>query len=192
MSNKVLLVLGVMLFMVAAYFYRENRTALVNLNLEPSDIDYQATNVQGLQTDDNGAINYRVDAERVLHYQKAQVAVLHNLQLNWRNPQSAQTVTIDAKHAQLNENNQQILLADDVTMHSRTPDGKPDITLTGQDWVGDLNRKTLYSQQPIHVEQGNNAFDAAQFSADTTTGDYTFTRVQMQFAPPNPSDTAAE
>ncbi|WP_395143809.1 LPS export ABC transporter periplasmic protein LptC [Moraxella atlantae] len=190
MSNKVLLVLGLLLFVVAAYFYHENRTALVNLNLEPSDIDYQATDVQGLQTDDNGAINYRVNAARVLHYQQAQVAALDNLQLNWRNPQNAQTVTITAKHAQLDENTQKIVLADHVTMRSHTADGKPDLTLTGQDWVGDLNRKTLSSQQPIHVEQGNNAFDAARFSADTATGDYAFERVQMQFMPPNQSPVA--
>lgn len=64
MSTRMLLILGLVCIMIAGYFYRSGDSTLVNLNLKPSDIDYQANNIKAIQTDNTGNIHYQMIRHR--------------------------------------------------------------------------------------------------------------------------------
>lgn len=185
MSTKALFVMGLIFIMVAGFFYVSNDASLTRLNLKPSDIDYQAKNVEALQTDNQGDISYRLMASNVTHYQNAKVAVLDDPNILWR-PNLAREVNLTANHAKLDEAQQIVTLAGQVTMHSKplsSTDTAQSMTLTGQDFVGDMKNKQVTSQHPVNITQGNNRFQAQDLNANMATGDYAFNRVEMTFAP---------
>lgn len=185
MSTKVLFVLSLLLIVIAGYFYASNDANLGKLNLKPSDIDYQASQVDGLQTDTNGEISYRLKAQTVTHYQNAKTAVLSQPDIVWRTANQKQ-VQLTAEQAQLDEAKQLAQLSGNVKMTSQSLDPNqvtPPITLTGQNFIGNLATKQVVSNQPIKVEQGNNQFTAKTINANADTGDYEFEQVSMTFLP---------
>ncbi|MFW2177121.1 MULTISPECIES: LPS export ABC transporter periplasmic protein LptC [unclassified Moraxella] len=183
MSTKVLMVLGLVCILVSAYFYASNDAKLTQPNLKPSDIDYQATAVKALQTNEQGQVDYQLTADKVTHYLNAKTAVMQNAQILWR-PQADRAVTLVAKNAQLDEVKQIVTLKDDVVMTSETTSSPaPKITLKGQDFIGNLSTNMVTSDQPVSVVQGQNSFESQQLTANMATGDYQFNRVSMTFMP---------
>lgn len=186
MSTKALFIMGLIFVIVAGYFYASNDASLTRLNLKPSDIDYQASDIQALQTNEQGSVSYQLNASSVTHYQNAKTAVLTQPTIAWQtNNQNKVTLTADT--AQLDEAKQLARLSGNVTMTSQ-PTGVTDgqanlIKLTGQDFVGNLKTKQVVSEQPLVVEQGNSRFEAKQVAADVATGDYTFNKIDMTFTP---------
>lgn len=184
MSTRALFILSLVLIIVAGYFYASNEASLIKLNLKPSDIDYQASQIDALQTNAQGDINYRLKAANVTHYQNAKTAVLTQPTITWRSDNQKQ-VKLTAQQAQLDETQQIAQLTGNVVMTSQSLDQPqtPAIELTGQNFVGDLAQKKIVSEQPLTVKQGNGRFDAKQVVADAATGEYQFEQVSMTFNP---------
>lgn len=185
MSTKALMILSLIFIIIAGYFYASNDASLGKLNLKPSDIDYQASQVNALQTDQQGNINYRLKADSITHYQNAKIAVMTNPTILWRTANQKQ-IQLNAQQAQLDETSQMAQLSGKVLMTSQSADDASPavIKLMGQDFVGNLNTKQVSSAKPINVMQGNNQFSAKQLTANVETGDYQFEQVSMTFAPP--------
>lgn len=185
MSTKALFVLGLLLFIIAGYFYASNDASVGKLNLKPSDIDYQVSQLDALQTDSTGDVSYRLKATSVTHYQNAKTAVLSEPTMHWRTANQKQ-VQLTADQAQLDEAKQLAQLSGNVKLVSQSLDGQtPAITLSGKNFVGNLKTKQVLSNQPLSVEQGTNQFQANRVKADINTGNYDFEQVQMTFVPSN-------
>ena len=63
MSTRVLIILSLLFIVVAGYFYASNDAELTTPNLMPSDIDYQASRIKALQTNDQGTVSYQLTAD---------------------------------------------------------------------------------------------------------------------------------
>ena len=204
MSTRVLIILSLLFIVVAGYFYASNDTELTTPNLMPSDIDYQASRIKALQTNDQGTVSYQLTADKVVHYQNAKTALLTEPRVLWQ-VGNDRVLTLTAASANLNETAQVIRLQGDVTMVSQPAVSQPltstvtgqqadqgqllpsagnsTITVTGRDFVGNLVTKQVTSQQPIVVTQANNRFESAKLNADVGNGNYQFERVEMTFQP---------
>ncbi len=185
MSTKALFVLSLVLIIIAGYFYASNDASLGKLNLKPSDIDYQASQIDGLQTNATGDIQYRLKATAVTHYQNAKMAVLTDPTIIWRTANQKE-VKLTAQTAQLDEAKQLAQLSGNVMMTNQNLDqaiDSPVITLKGQDFIGNLQTQQVVSNRPLTVNQGNSQFTAQDVAADINTGDYTFNKVSMTFLP---------
>lgn len=199
MSNKTLFILGLLCIIVASYFYVSNNASLTKFSLKPSDIDYQASNIQALQTNPTGVVDYRLTAKNVTHYQVARSAVLDEAKVVWQNDPTHQ-VTLLAKQALLDETQQIITFKDSVKVQTQTVSPTtntltptPSMTLTATNLVGNLVTKQLVTNNPVTIIQpivntngsitGENSFIANRMQADLKTGDYNFERVAMTFMP---------
>lgn len=185
MSTKALFILGLFLIVIAGYFYASNDASLGKLNLKPSDIDYQASQINALQTNVNGEVSYHLKAQAVTHYQHAKTAVLSQPDIVWRTANQKQ-VQLTAEQAQLDEAKQLAQLSGNVKMTSQSLDptqATAPITLTGQNFIGNLATKQVVSNQPLKVEQGSSQFTAKTVNANADTGDYEFEHVSMAFLP---------
>lgn len=198
MSTKTLFIFALILIIVASYFYANNDSSLSKMTLKPSDIDYQAKNIQALQTNEQGLINYRLTATDVVHYQLAKMAILNQAKIEWR-PSPERLVTFSATQATFDENAQLVTLEDNVIIHSQPTaesqtfvqsdnslfNQQQPMTLTGKNFVGNLANKQLYTNNPITVTQGKHNLTAQRMNANLATGDYQFEQVAMVFIPNN-------
>lgn len=183
MSTKMLLILGLVCIIVAGYFYSSGDSTLANLNLKPSDIDYQATNIKATQTDAIGNIHYQMTATGVTHYQKAQTAVLENPNITLY--QGEKQTLLSAGKATFDEKQQIAELTEQVKVTSQTPNHAPTVFQTEQ-LTGDLQQKTVVSHQKVLVNQNGNTFEAQTMVGNIATGEYEFERVAMTFLPEKP------
>lgn len=183
MSTRMLLILGLVCIMIAGYFYRSGDSTLVNLNLKPSDIDYQANNIKAIQTDDKGNIHYQMTATGVTHYQKAQTAILENPNITLY--QGNKQTLLTAGKATFNEKKQIAELTEQVKVTSNNVDNLPTVFKTEQ-LTGNLQQKTVVSNQKVLVNQNGNTFEAQTMLGNIATGDYQFERVAMTFLPVKP------
>lgn len=195
MSTKLLFFFAFLMIVTAAYFYASNNASLSKLTLKPSDIDYQASNIKALQTQEDGNVNYRLTAKGVTHYQVARSAVLEEAKVAWQNDPTRQ-VNLFAKQALLDETRQIVTFKDHVSVQSQdlqSGSNSPTLTLQATNLVGNLATKQLVTNEPVTVTQpvinadgistGNNSFTASRMQADLMTGDYNFDRVAMTFMP---------
>lgn len=177
-----LLILGLVCIVVAGYFYNSGDNNFVNVNLKPSDIDYQATNIKATQTDNTGNIHYQMTATSVTHYQNAQTALLENPNIILY--QGEKQTELTAKKAVFDEKTQIVQLNESVKVVSKSPSNSP-IDVKTEQLIGNLAEKTLISQDKIVVTQNGNRFNAGQMYADVAKGEYQFEQVAMTFLPNN-------
>lgn len=183
MSTKILLILGLVCMIVAGYFYSSGDSTLVNLNLKPSDIDYQATNIKAIQTDNTGNIHYQMTATGVTHYQKAQTAILENPNITLY--QGEKQTLLSAGKATFDEKQQIAELTEQVKVTSKNTDDVPTVFETER-LTGNLKQKTVVSHQKVWVNQNGNTFEAQTMLGDIATGEYELERVAMTFLPEKP------
>lgn len=186
MSNKTLFVFGLICIVVAGYFYKSGDSSLTNIKLKASDIDYQASNIKALQTDETGNVHYQMTAKGVTHYQKAGSAVLEIPNIVLPNHNNKQ-ITLTADNATFDENSQIAQLTNNVKVVSKSVqnDDTAPIEFTTTQMVGDLKNKKIMSQSVVKVNQQGNTFEAQSMYGDMATGDYQFEKVAMTFLPNN-------
>lgn len=177
-----LLILGLVCIIIAGYFYSSGDSTLANLNLKPSDIDYQATNIKATQTDAIGNIHYQMTATGVTHYQKAQTAILENPNITLY--QGEKQTLLSAGKATFDEKQQIAELTEQVKVTSKNTDDVPTVFETEQ-LTGNLKQKTVVSHQKVWVNQNGNTFEAQTMLGDIATGEYELERVAMTFLPNN-------
>lgn len=177
-----LLILGLVCIVIAGYFYNSSDNNFVNVNLKPSDIDYQATNIKALQTDSTGNIHYQMTATGVTHYQNAQTAILENPNIMLY--QGDKQTELVAKQATFDEKTQIVQLKDSVKVVSKNPLNSP-INIKTEQLTGNLAEQTIKSENMVNVSQQGNNFNAKKMFGNLATGDYQFERVEMIFLPNN-------
>lgn len=191
MNNRFLFVIALLVAMFAVWFYRNQGELDEVLNLSSTNIEYEATDILAVQTNNEGVAEYSMTADNLIHYSDQNFDKLQAMNLNWR-PSSSQSVMIKADEAILYHEQSKVVMTNNVLFSSQTDQQpervKPPLKLVASELIGDLEQKKVTSEKPIEVTQAQNSFKSSSFEADMTTGDYQFSNVAVTFMPPDRKD----
>ncbi len=206
-----LIVFAFLAIILASWLYKEQGSLDNPITLSASNIEYEATGIHALQTNHLGEVDYLLKADKLTHYMDSNTDQMDQVNVKWRSQQN-QGVTLQAQLASLNHDSGDIVMKDNVVLSSyrlpskeaRSVDSNDNnssdsgaitphsvsesMVLNAQTLLGNIHRKTLLSNQPIMVKQGDNSFEANSFQADLATGEYEFAQIAMTFMPPTRQD----
>lgn len=191
MNTRFLFILSLLVAVFAVWFYRNQGELDSIINLSTTNIEYEATDILAVQTNDDGVAEYSLAADTLTHYADQNLDKLEAMKLNWR-PSPNRSVLINADEAVMYHEQSKVVMINNVLFSSQTAannlDNKPPMKLVASELIGDLEQKRVYSNTPIKVTQGQNSFESSRFLADVNTGDYEFAQVAVTFMPPARKD----
>ncbi len=187
MNTRFLFVISLLIAMFAAWFYKSQGDLDTILDMSTTNIEYEATDILAVQTNDEGVAEYSLTADNLTHYSDQNFDKLVAMKLNWR-PSSSQNVVINADEAVMYHEQSKVVMTNNVLFSSQsdanTQAAKPPMKLVASELIGDLEQKKVFSEKPIKVTQANNSFESSSFVADVNNGDYEFSNVAVTFMPP--------
>lgn len=192
MNTRFLFILSLLVTVFAVWFYRNQGELDSVINLSETNIEYEATDILAVQTNENGYAEYSLTADDLTHYAAENSDKMNGMTLNWR-PNADRNVVVNADEATIYHEQSKVVMTNNVlfSSHQSTDaqgDVKPPMKLVAEELIGDLKAKKVYSDKPIEVTQAENSFDSASFKADMSTGDYEFEQVAVTFMPPARND----
>lgn len=191
MNTRFLFVLSLVVAVFAVWFYRSQGELDSIINLSETNIEYQATDILAVQTNEEGVAEYSLTADDLTHYAAENSDKLTKMSLNWR-PNKDRNVMINADNAIMYHEQSKVVMNNNVLFSSQAANEgetqKPPMRLEAKELIGDLDKKQVYSNVPIAVTQADNSFEADNFTADMQTGDYQFSKVAVTFMPPERND----
>lgn len=191
MNTRFLFVISLLIAMFAAWFYKSQGDLDDILNMSTTNIEYEATDILAVQTNEEGVAEYSLTADNLTHYSDQNFDKLVAMKLNWR-PSSSQNVVINADEAVMYHEQSKVVMTNNVLFSSQsdinTQTAKPPMKLVASELIGDLEQKIVFSEKPIKVTQANNSFESSSFVADVNSGDYEFSNVAVTFMPPARKD----
>lgn len=191
MKFKFLVVCSLVALVLATYFFRTQNDDTPAPSLAKPDISAEVSGIRAVQTNEQtGEIEYELTAERLTQNSKTGRDELHQARLLWSpiddNSKSAQ-YEILAPLAYLDNKTGNFVFEQGFSLHKTEPN-HPNLTLKGEILMGNLKEKTLKSDEPLNLTQGDEHFTANGFLADLKTGIYEFQEVRTEFAPPQRKD----
>lgn len=191
MKFKFLVVCSLVALVLATYFFRTQNDDTPAPSLAKPDISAEVSGIRAVQTNEQtGEIEYELTAERLTQNSKTGRDELHQARLLWSpiddNGKSAQ-YEIVAPLAYLDNKTGNFVFEQSFSLHKTEPN-HPNLTLKGEILMGNLKEKTLKSDEPLSLTQGDEHFTANGFLADLKTGIYEFQEVRTEFAPPQRKD----
>lgn len=202
MSTRLLVVFSLIACVVAAYLYTHKDTLDTGTRSGVDYADYWANDIKASQTDAQGNAELSMTAAHLSHDPRGDVLSLNDLQVSlyqhFHPTQARQKswVTFSAQQATWQQPNQQLLLSGDVTaarfmtqgndVHTiGTPEAEahtPVMLFTTAALQADIKNKTIHTQTPVNMTLHNSTLTAEAMTADLTRGDFTFDRLQAQYA----------
>ena len=191
MNTKVLIVLALIIAGIAGWFFQQQGKIEPPINIEASEVDYEATDIKAVQTNEQGEMEYELNAESLIHDPKTNEDVMSGITMNWK-PSDEQRYVIESGTATINQASGDLHLYGGFSLLSEdkaSTDVAP-IKVTGAALKGNTKSRQVYSDQPVKVEQGLNRFEAASMKANLETGEYEFGQVAVSFTPAKRQDKA--
>lgn len=192
MNTRVLIVLALIIAGIAGWFFQKQGKITPPINIEASEVDYEATDIQAVQTNEQGETEYELNAESLTHNPKTNQDEMSGITMNWE-PSDEQRYRIQAGTATINQQTGDLHLSSGFTLASEDKKASTDIEpikVTGTALKGNTKSRQVYSDQPVKVEQGMNRFEAASMKANLETGEYEFGQVAVTFTPAERQDKA--
>lgn len=191
MNTRFLFIISLLIALFAVWFYRNQGDLDSILNMSTTNIEYEATEILAVQTNEDGVAEYSLTADNLTHYSDQNFDKLIAMKLNWR-PSRDQNVMINADEAVMYHEQSKVVMTNNVLFSSQSSDNltsaKPPLKLVATELIGDLEQKKVFSEKPIKVTQANNSFESSDFVADMNTGDYEFSNIAVTFMPPARKD----
>lgn len=191
MNTKVLIVLALIIAGIAGWFFQQQGKIEPPINIQASEVDYEATEIKAVQTNEQGETEYELNAESLTHNPKTNEDVMSGITMNWK-PSVEQRYVIQSGTATINQESGDLHLYGGfslVSESSASTDIEP-IKVSGAALKGNTKSRQVYSDQPVKVEQGLNRFEAASMKANLETGEYEFGQVAVSFTPAKRQDKA--
>lgn len=191
MNTRVLIVLALIIAGIAGWFFQQQGEITPPVNIEATDVDYEATDIKAVQTNDEGETEYELSAESLTHNPKTNQDEMSGITMNWQ-PSDEQRYLIEAGSAAINQQSGDLRLGGGFSLVSEeksASDIEP-IKVTGQTLMGNTKTRQVYSNEPVKVEQGMNRFSASSMTANLETGEYEFGQVAVTFTPSERQDKA--
>lgn len=191
MNTRVLIVLALIIAGIAGWFFQQQGEITPPVSMEATDVDYEATDIKAVQTNEQGETEYELTAESLTHNPVTNLDEMSGITMNWE-PSAEQRYRIEAGSAAISQQTGELSLSGGFTLIS---EGNPDkevepIKVTGSTLKGNTKSGQVYSEAPVKIEQGTNRFEAATMTANLETGDYEFGQVAVAFTPAQRQDKA--
>ncbi|WP_435980510.1 LPS export ABC transporter periplasmic protein LptC [Psychrobacter sp. DM4] len=191
MNTRVLIVLALIIAGIAGWFFQQQGEITPPVNIEATDVDYEATDIKAVQTNDEGETEYELSAESLIHNPETNQDEMSGITMDWQ-PSDEQRYMIEAGSAAINQQSGDLRLGGGFSLVSEeksASDIEP-IKVTGQTLMGNTKSRQVYSNEPVKVEQGMNRFTASSMTANLETGEYEFGQVAVTFTPAERQDKA--
>ncbi len=192
MNTRVLIVLALIIAGIAGWFFQQQGEITPPISMEATDVDYEATDITAVQTNEKGETEYELTAESLTHNPVTNLDEMSGITMNWE-PSAEQRYRIEAGSAAISQQTGDLSLSGGFSLISEgnkdTPDIEP-IKVTGSTLKGNTKSGQVYSEEPVKIEQGMNRFEASSMKANLETGDYEFGKVAVAFTPAKRQDKA--
>ena len=192
MNTRVLIVLALIIAGIAGWFFQQQGKVSPPINIEASEVDYEATEIKAVQTNEQGETEYELNADSLTHNPKTNQDVMSGITMNWK-PSDEQRYIIESGTATINQESGDLHLYGGFSLVSEDKTTSTDIEpikVSGQALKGNTKSRQVYSDQPVKVEQGMNRFEASSMKANLETGEYEFGQVAVTFTPAERQDKA--
>ncbi|MES1964505.1 LPS export ABC transporter periplasmic protein LptC [Psychrobacter sp. AH5] len=196
MNTRVLIILALVIAAIAGWFFKQQGEIAPPVSIAPTEVDYEATDIQAVQTNEQGETEYELNAESLSHDPNTNQDVMSGITMNWQ-PSAEQLYRITSGTATLNQETGDLhlyggfsLASEDQAKTTQSGEKIAPITVTGEALKGNTKSRQVYSEQPVQVVQGSNRFEAATMKADLETGEYEFGQVAVMFTPAERQDKA--
>ena len=192
MNTRVLIVLALILAVIAGWFFKQQGEITPPVSIGASDVDYEATDIKAVQTNDEGKTEYELSAESLTHNPVTNKDEMKGITMNWE-PSDEQRYRIEAGSAAISQQTGDMSLSGGFSLVSEGKTGTSNvepIKVTGATLKGNTKSGQVYSDEPVKVEQGMNRFEASSMKANLETGDYEFGKVTVAFMPAKRQDKA--
>jgi lipopolysaccharide export system protein LptC len=191
-NTRVLIVLALIIAGVAGWFFRQQGEITPPVSMQTSDVDYEATDIKAVQTNDKGETEYELTAESLTHNPQTNLDEMSGITMNWE-PSPEQRYRIEAGSAAISQQTGELSLSGGFSLVSEGNKGASDIEpikVTGNTLKGNTKSGQVYSEEPVKIEQGMNRFEASSMTANLETGEYEFGQVAVSFTPSDRQDKA--
>ena len=192
MNTRVLIVIALIIAALAGWFFKQQGEIAPPVNIEASDVDYEATDIKAVQTNEQGETEYELSAESLTHNPTTNEDEMKGITMNWE-PSDEQRYRIEAGIAAISQQTGELSLSGGFSLISegKTANANVEpIKVTGATLKGNTKSGQVYSNEPVKVEQGMNRFEASSMKANLETGDYEFGQVAVSFTPADRQDKA--
>ena len=190
MNTRVLIVIALIIAALAGWFFKQQGEIAPPVNIEASDVDYEATDIKAVQTNEQGETEYELSAESLTHNPTTNEDEMKGIAMNWE-PSDEQRYRIEAGTAAISQQTGELSLSGGFSLVSegKTANANVEpIKVTGATLKGNTKSGQVYSNEPVKVEQGMNRFEASSMKANLETGDYEFGQVAVSFTPADRQD----
>lgn len=190
MNTRVLIVITLIIAALAGWFFKQQGEITPPVNIETSDVDYEATDIKAVQTNEQGETEYELSAESLTHNPTTNQDEMKGITMNWE-PSDEQRYRIEAGTAAISQQTGELSLSGGFSLVSegKTANANVEpIKVTGATLKGNTKSGQVYSNEPVKVEQGMNRFEASSMKANLETGDYEFGQVAVSFTPADRQD----
>ena len=192
MNTRVLIVIALIIAALAGWFFKQQGEIAPPVNIEASDVDYEATDIKAVQTNEQGETEYELSAESLTHNPTTNEDEMKGITMNWE-PSDEQRYRIEAGTAAISQQTGELSLSGGFSLVSEGKTANTNvepIKVTGATLKGNTKSGQVYSNEPVKVEQGMNRFEASSMKANLETGDYEFGQVAVSFTPADRQDKA--
>lgn len=191
-NTRILIVLALIIAGIAGWFFQKHGEIAPPVNIEPSEVDYEATDIKAVQTNEDGETEYELNADSISHNPNTNQDEMSGITMNWE-PSATQRYQIQAGTAAINQQSGDLKLSGGFVLTSQEKSVQANsepIKVTGSELKGNTKSRQVFSDKPVKVEQGMNRFEAASMTANLETGDYEFGNIAVTFSPPKRQDKA--
>lgn len=192
MNTRVLVVLALIIAGIAGWFFQQQGDVAPPVSMAPTDVDYEATEIKAVQTNDEGETEYELTAESLTHNPETNLDEMSGITMNWE-PSAEQRYIIEAGTAAISQQTGDLSLSGGFSLVSQGNKAASEvepIKVTGSILKGNTKSGKVYSDEPVQVEQGMNRFEASSMTANLETGEYEFGHVAVAFTPSERQDKA--
>ncbi|MBC7751745.1 MAG: LPS export ABC transporter periplasmic protein LptC [Candidatus Saccharibacteria bacterium] len=173
MSTRLLYLLAFGFISLAAIFYMFNREKTQPPIASHSEVDYSATNIVGLQTDDDGLIQNQIQADTLRHYPQGDRMELDRIASVWYKVGKPQTKLNADKGVSL-QNNDKVILTGKVHVQQLATPSHAETNLYTTELNGYPKTKKVDTDMQVTVQSAKSKLVSQGVRADLNNGQYEF------------------
>ncbi|MGO2341117.1 MAG: LPS export ABC transporter periplasmic protein LptC [Psychrobacter sp.] len=192
MNTRLLIVIALIIAGIAGWFFQQQDEVSPPVSIEAPDVDYEATEIKAVQTNEEGETEYKLTAESLTHNPETNLDEMSGITMNWE-PSAESRYLIEAGTAAISQQTGDLSLSGGFSLISENKKESSDIEpikVTGSTLKGNTKSGKIYSEEPVQVEQGMNRFEASSMTANLETGEYEFGQVAVSFTSAERQDKA--
>lgn len=182
MNNKIFFLIIVILLIGTGWFFGKNTSIESPIKVETPEVDYEATGIKAIQTNEQGETEYEVHAKSLNHNSTKNKDELIDVTMDWQ-PSKYKKYQLTSGLTDLNQKTGELNMSNGFKLESKQDKNSEPIIIVGDSLTGNTKLKQVKTDNPIKFQQGDNQFTANGMVANLDTGDYEFTGVEVSFMP---------